>query len=151
MSAVRPEAGEIGRPLGVDEDLGVEGVAEPVGGEDVEPGPLVIPPVTAVLLNSVPDHQAGTASGLFNTSRQLGGALAVAAFGALLARPDGFLTGLRQSLLIAAGIGLATAATSRLLATSEHRVAADDVCVTADVPSAGACAAYIPVERGGAR
>ena len=30
------EAGEVGRPLGVDEDLGVEGVAEPVGGEDVE-------------------------------------------------------------------------------------------------------------------
>src|SRR6266699_1968067 len=49
-------------------------------------GPLVMPPVTAVLLNSVPAHRAGVASGVFNTSRQLGGALAVAAFGAPLAQ-----------------------------------------------------------------
>jgi sugar phosphate permease len=41
-------------------------------------GPLVMPPVTAVLLNSVPAHRAGTASGVFNASRQIGGALAVA-------------------------------------------------------------------------
>lgn len=31
-------------------------------------GPFVIPPITAVLLNSVPGHQAGTASGVFNTA-----------------------------------------------------------------------------------
>jgi MFS transporter, DHA2 family, methylenomycin A resistance protein len=48
-------------------------------------GPLIIPPITAMLLNSVPDHQTGTASGVFNTSRQLGGALAIAVFGAPLA------------------------------------------------------------------
>jgi MFS transporter, DHA2 family, methylenomycin A resistance protein len=41
-------------------------------------GPLVIPPVTAVLLNGVPGTQVGTASGVFNTSRQVGGAPAVA-------------------------------------------------------------------------
>ena len=46
-------------------------------------GPLIMPPITALLLNSVPDAQAGTASGVFNTSRQVGGALAVAVFGAL--------------------------------------------------------------------
>jgi hypothetical protein len=39
-------------------------------------GPLIMPPVTAVLLNSVPAHRTGTASGVFNTSRQIGGALA---------------------------------------------------------------------------
>ena len=49
-------------------------------------GPLMMPPITALLLNSVPDGVAGTASGVFNTSRQLGGALAIAVFGAL-ARP----------------------------------------------------------------
>jgi EmrB/QacA subfamily drug resistance transporter len=48
-------------------------------------GPLVMPPVTGVLLNSVPSHRAGAASGVFNTSRQAGGALAVAVFGMLLA------------------------------------------------------------------
>jgi DHA2 family methylenomycin A resistance protein-like MFS transporter len=78
-------------------------------------GPLVIPPVTAVLLNSVPGHRAGTASGVFNTSRQVGGALAIAVFGALLARPATFMQGLRTSLLLAAGVALATAAASLLL------------------------------------
>jgi EmrB/QacA subfamily drug resistance transporter len=78
-------------------------------------GPLVSPPVTAVLLNSVPGQRAGTASGVFNTSRQVGGALAVAVFGALLAHPGTFLQGLRISLLLAAGVALAAAAASRLL------------------------------------
>jgi EmrB/QacA subfamily drug resistance transporter len=78
-------------------------------------GPLVSPPVTAVLLNSVPGHRAGTASGVFNTSRQVGGALAVAVFGALLAHPGTFLQGLRTSLLLAAGVALAAAAASWLL------------------------------------
>jgi hypothetical protein len=47
-------------------------------------GPLIMPPVTGVMLNSVSDHQAGVASGVFNTSRQLGGAMAVAATSCLL-------------------------------------------------------------------
>jgi len=78
-------------------------------------GPLVMPPVTGVLLNSVPAHRAGTASGVFNTSRQIGGALAVAVFGALLAGRAGFLHGVRASLLIAAVVALAAAAASLLL------------------------------------
>jgi DHA2 family methylenomycin A resistance protein-like MFS transporter len=78
-------------------------------------GPLVSPPVTAVLLNSVPGQRAGTASGVFNTSRQVGGGLAVAVFGALLAHPGTFLQGLRTSLLLAAWVALAAAAASRLL------------------------------------
>ena len=72
-------------------------------------GPTVMPPATAALLNAAPGHLAGTASGLLNTSRQLGGALAVAVFGALLASPDTFTAGKRTSLLIAAGVALATA------------------------------------------
>jgi DHA2 family methylenomycin A resistance protein-like MFS transporter len=78
-------------------------------------GPLVIPPMTAVLLNGVPGHRAGTASGVFNTSRQVGGALAVAVFGALLANQATFLQGLRTSLLLAAGVALAAAGAGRLL------------------------------------
>ena len=45
-----------------------------------------MPPATAVLLDAVaraPGRR--TASGVFNTSRQVGGALAIAVFGALLA------------------------------------------------------------------
>jgi sugar phosphate permease len=71
-------------------------------------GPLIMPPITALLLNSVPDAQAGTASGVFNTSRQVGGALAVAVFGALIAGND-FMHGLRLSLLIAAVAALTAA------------------------------------------
>ena len=78
-------------------------------------GPFVSPPVTAVLLNSVPEHLAGTARGVFNTSRQDGGALAVAIFGALLAGSATFMDGLRASLLVAAGVSLATAVASRQL------------------------------------
>lgn len=60
-------------------------------------GPLVMPPITAVLLNSVPAHQTGRASGVFNTSRQIGGALAVAVFGTFLATPGLFTECLRTS------------------------------------------------------
>ncbi len=75
-------------------------------------GPTVIPPVTAGLLNSVPGSRSGTASGVFNTSRQVGGALAVAVFGALLATPAGFDSGLRLSLLIAAAVGAGATVTA---------------------------------------
>jgi DHA2 family methylenomycin A resistance protein-like MFS transporter len=86
-------------------------------------GPLVIPPITAVLLNSVPDHQAGTASGVFNTSRQVGGALAIAVFGALLSGTGGLMPGLRISLLIAAGVAVAAGAASLLLRPDSSPVA----------------------------
>jgi sugar phosphate permease len=77
-------------------------------------GPLTIPPITAVLLNSVSDDEAGTASGVFNTSRQVGGASAVAVFGALLGS-NGFMTGVRTSLFIAAAVAaVAAIASSRL-------------------------------------
>jgi EmrB/QacA subfamily drug resistance transporter len=72
-------------------------------------GPFVAPPIAAVLLDSVPALLAGTAGGVYNTSRQLGGALAVAAFGALLARSASFMQDLTLSLLLAAGVAIATA------------------------------------------
>jgi MFS family permease len=96
-------------------------------------GPLVSPPVTAILLNSVPDHQAGTASGVFNTSRQMGGALAVAVFGAMLAKHGAFMPGLRTSLLIAAAVALVTAAASLRLRPPTRALAADDQWPAASV------------------
>ena len=84
-------------------------------------GPLVMPPTTAVLLNAVPAQQAGTASAVFNTSRQVGGALAVAVFGALLASRGGFVPGLHVSLLIAAVVAvLVAAAATRPTTTTRH-------------------------------
>ncbi len=70
-------------------------------------GPLSMPPATALLISSVPAHQTGVAGGMFNTSRQLGGALSIAIFGALIADHHHFLPGLRTSLVLAA---LATSA-----------------------------------------
>jgi MFS transporter, DHA2 family, methylenomycin A resistance protein len=78
-------------------------------------GPLVMPPVMALLLHAVPAGRAGVASGVLNTSRQVGGALAIAVFGGLLASRPTFLPGLRDSLLIAASVALAAAAVSLLI------------------------------------
>jgi MFS family permease len=83
-------------------------------------GPLVMPPVMALLLQSVPARRAGVASGVFNTSRQIGGALAIAVFGALLASRVTFVHSLRVSLLIAAAVALAAAAVSLLLRPAGH-------------------------------
>jgi MFS transporter, DHA2 family, methylenomycin A resistance protein len=75
-------------------------------------GPTVTPPQTAVLLVHVPARWAGTASGAFNISRQVGGAVSVAVFGVLLADSETFMRGLRTSLLLAAGVTLVTALVS---------------------------------------
>jgi EmrB/QacA subfamily drug resistance transporter len=83
-------------------------------------GPAVSPPATAVLLEVVPHHQAGVASGVFNTSRQVGGALAVAVFGGLLADPDTFLRGVHTSLLLAAGVLALTTMLARFLPTTKE-------------------------------
>lgn len=71
-------------------------------------GPLVAPPATALLLDAVPGLLTGVASGVFNTSRQLGGALAVAVFGALLANPATLTGGVHASLLLAAAVLMLT-------------------------------------------
>jgi DHA2 family methylenomycin A resistance protein-like MFS transporter len=78
-------------------------------------GPLVAPTATAVLLDAVPHHRAGVASGTFNTARQVGGALAIAVFGALLATPGNFLHGVHVSLLLAAAVAGITAGLHRRL------------------------------------
>jgi EmrB/QacA subfamily drug resistance transporter len=83
--------------------------------------PLAMITITGVLLSSVAAHQAGTASGLFNSSRQVGGASAIAVFGSLLAANDNFMDGLFLSLLLAAAVTLTTAAVSLLLRPAELR------------------------------
>jgi DHA2 family methylenomycin A resistance protein-like MFS transporter len=76
---------------------------------------LAIPTITALLLGAVPAERAGTASGVLNTCRQIGGALAVAVFGALIAQRETFIPGMQISLLIAAVLLLVTAAASLCL------------------------------------
>ncbi|MFG3281566.1 MFS transporter [Streptomyces sp. NPDC048111] len=78
-------------------------------------GALAVPALTALLLDAVPADRAGTASAVLNTARQVGGAIAVAVFGALLAGADTFLSGMRWGMLIAAaGLLLAAGAAATL-------------------------------------
>ncbi|MEV0830360.1 MFS transporter [Nonomuraea rubra] len=81
-------------------------------------GPLVMPATAALLLEHVSADHSGTASGVFNASRQIGGALAVAVFGTLIAAPAGFEHGLRVSLILAAIVALGTAVAATHLASA---------------------------------
>jgi EmrB/QacA subfamily drug resistance transporter len=82
-------------------------------------GPTISPPATAVLLDTVAHQQAGIASGVFNTARQVGGAIAIAVFG-LLANPDTFVRGVHVSLLIAAAVAALTTMLSLSLPSSSE-------------------------------
>jgi len=62
---------------------------------------FAVPSVIVVLLEAIPGDQAGMAAGLLNSSRQVGGTLAVAVFGALIAHRTSFLPGMRASVLTA--------------------------------------------------
>ena len=63
-------------------------------------GGFAIPPLTAAMLESVPESQAGLASGSFNAARQFGGGLGVAVFGAMIATD--FVASMQASMLLAA-------------------------------------------------
>ncbi|WP_235467758.1 MFS transporter [Streptomyces platensis] len=70
-------------------------------------GSLAMPALTSLMLDSIAAERAGTAAALLNTSRQTGGALSIAVFGALLA--DDFAWGMGESLLLAACLLVGTA------------------------------------------
>ncbi len=82
---------------------------------------FINPPVSAVLLNHVDGHLAGTASGVYNSSRQIGGALAIAAFGALLTGPGPLIDGMRSCMVIAAVLVLVTACAGLALGADQRR------------------------------
>jgi DHA2 family methylenomycin A resistance protein-like MFS transporter len=85
-------------------------------------GSIAMPAITSVVLDSVPAEQAGTASAVFNTFRQVGGAVAIAVFGAILAGAASFVTGLQISLTIAAILLLGTAlVSSTMIRPDPHR------------------------------
>lgn len=86
-------------------------------------GALAVPALTALLIDAVPAHRAGTASGLLNSLRQTGGALSVALFGALIASGEGFaVTGMREGLVVVGALLAGTAGVSwRLLAGGAGR------------------------------
>lgn len=77
-------------------------------------GALTVPPIASLVLESAPVEVAGTASGVLNTFRQLGGSLGVAAVGAVIAAHADFMPGLRNGLI---GIVILLAITALLSLT----------------------------------
>jgi MFS transporter, DHA2 family, methylenomycin A resistance protein len=76
---------------------------------------LLTQAVVAAAMGSVPAPRAGLASAVNNTARQAGGAIGIAAFGALAGSPtnhETFLAGMRTAALTAAGLYVAAAALS---------------------------------------
>ena len=86
-------------------------------------GSFTVPPLTSLLLDSVPAPRAGTASGVLNTARQVGGSMGVAATGAVIAHTGGFMGGLRISLLALAALVTITTALSSLLPDGKDQAA----------------------------
>jgi DHA2 family methylenomycin A resistance protein-like MFS transporter len=62
-------------------------------------GALTVPPIASLVIDTAPAEGAGTASGVLNTSRQLGGSLGVAGVGAVIAGHSAFMDGLRIGLI----------------------------------------------------
>ncbi len=75
-------------------------------------GSFTVPPLTALIMDHIPAAQAGTASGVLNTARQLGGSLGVAVFGAVLAVRSDFMAGLRIDFAVTGLLLLALAVAS---------------------------------------
>lgn len=61
-------------------------------------GTLAVPAMTGLVLASVPAERAGLASGVLSTFRQVGGAVAVAVYGVLVA--GSFASGMRVGLIV---------------------------------------------------
>ena len=72
---------------------------------------LAVPAMTTSILAGAQRHQAGTASAVLNTARQVGGAVGVAVFGALAAGESALdmICGIRSATVIAAMLLLAAA------------------------------------------
>ena len=64
---------------------------------------------TTAVMSAAPDSYSGTASGLFNTTRQVGSAVGVALGGSLLAASSSFATGLQTSMALGAAAYLTAA------------------------------------------
>lgn len=80
-------------------------------------GGLIVPAMTAAMLESVSADQSGIASGLLNAGRQMGSVIGIALFGSLAAQA-GLVRGLQDALVVAA-IAMAFGCVLALLAVGE--------------------------------
>jgi MFS transporter, DHA2 family, methylenomycin A resistance protein len=83
---------------------------------------LAVPAMTTAILGSVEPHRTGTASAILNTARQAGGAVGVAAFGALASGTgaSAVVRGLEMSSGIATVLLILGALLARLIHADSH-------------------------------
>ena len=82
-------------------------------------GSFTVPPLTALILDHVSADRAGTAGGLLNTARQLGGAIGVAVLGAVIGLQSDFINGLQLNFRVTAFLVVIAAASLLLLRDSK--------------------------------
>lgn len=83
-------------------------------------GALTVPPIASLVIDRAPVELAGTASGVLNTFRQLGGSLGVAGIGAVIAGNAAFMDGLRVGLVATVVLLGITVALSLTLLSKQH-------------------------------
>jgi MFS transporter, DHA2 family, methylenomycin A resistance protein len=84
-------------------------------------GAFTVPPIASLILDSVPGQIGGTASGVLNTFRQMGGSLGVAVFGAVVSASSTFEHGVRVSFAGTAVLVAITAVGTLTLRTSARQ------------------------------
>ncbi|WP_409937193.1 MFS transporter [Paraburkholderia sp. BCC1885] len=101
---------------------------------------LAVPAMTTAVLASVEKRRAGTASAVLNTARQAGGAVGVAAFGALVSGGGGHIVpGMQAATAISAGLLLTALMLACLVHPHPHAQASeDDDAERANLRSVGA-------------
>ncbi len=87
---------------------------------------LAVPAMTTAILGSVDKRQAGTASAVLNTARQVGGAMGVAVYGALVAAPA--TAAILSGIEIALGVSTALLLGGALLALSTNFNQGEKLC-----------------------
>jgi len=86
---------------------------------------LLVPPMTALLLQSAPPERSGVAAGTLNAMRQTGSLLGIALFGSLIAGRGQFFSGFHAAL----GISLLVLLMASVLAGVARRRGAVGTCV----------------------
>ena len=89
---------------------------------------LAVPAMTTAILASVEKQRAGTASAVLNTARQAGGAVGVAAFGALVSGSGAahIVLGMQLATAISAGLLLMALVLACLVHPEPHAQEPDD-------------------------